>query len=128
MKKRALICGGTAIAFVVLIVAVVAIDAWQDRPGVTKKNYDRIEKGMSREQVQAILGTKSSVSSIFVSGGGVWTIETWSGEDGAAARLTFICNVDGLDKLSTKDWTASTETAWQTVLRWMHLRKSYALR
>ena len=53
-KKRLLLIVGGMAAFVGLTLGVLAL--LPPKPGVTKENYDRIEVGMTRGEVEQIFG------------------------------------------------------------------------
>jgi hypothetical protein len=110
------------------------------RPGVTKANFDRIEKGMTRAEVEEIFGgkgttwetfwmrsdadihkemTKAEMHEMFVREGKGWQrfIMRWGEDDGAQAGI-LIQN----DCVVAKQWFDSNETFLDKVRRWLHLR------
>jgi len=54
-KKWWIIAAATIAACIGLAFVIPALRPW--RPGVTKENFDRIEIGMTRTEVEAILGS-----------------------------------------------------------------------
>jgi hypothetical protein len=100
------ICGGIA----------VAIPALQPPgPGVTKANFDRVEDGMSREDVEAILGEDSEL--FLINAGPTHATRTWTGADGSTACISFYI----LQGVRSKRWTESTETIPDKLRRWLPL-------
>lgn len=81
-----------------------------DRPGVTKANFDRIDNGMTLQEVEQILGRPGTYT---------WGGYYWSADDGASAFVGF--NFDG-DSAGPKTWADSTEsTLLDKIRRWLHL-------
>jgi hypothetical protein len=94
-------------------------------PGVTKANFDRIEVGMTKTEVQAILGSDSQPApfmfggtSTMVAALSTCNAEAWCRDDGAWARIIF----DNADVVISKDWIDSSENTLETIRRWLHLR------
>ena len=104
-KKRLLLIGGFLAACVCLPLGVVAI---------MPPSYDRIEKGMTRMEVEQILGAPRDPHTTWDR----WLY--WDAEDGsvAALRLGF-----GLFNNSVIDghWVDSNETILNKIRRWLHL-------
>ena len=110
-KKRLLL-----IAFLPLIAVVVlgVLSILPPRPGVTKANFDRIEKGMTLGEVELIIGQRGLLAYRWdgiVSGG------HWEAEDGSSTAIMF---VDGC--VDDKRWLDSDETILDKIRRWLHLR------
>ena len=118
---------------------IVANISASRRPGITKANFDRVEKGMSKAEVQAILGSDSRFSGSTFSLRWMTVRETWHADDGAEAEITFLrseyaddgavaeidfLQADNKDRVFHVKWTPSSETALERVLRWLHLRKN----
>ena len=80
------------------------------RPGVTKANFDRIEKGMTKAQVEEIFGRE---------GVPLWTPRAllWASDDGSEVEVDF--GVVGC--VQTKIWVGSNETILDKIRRWLHL-------
>jgi hypothetical protein len=110
MTKKCLLIAGTLAAFACLL--LVAIALLPMRTGVTKANFDRIEKGMMYADVEAIFDEPAW----FDHGDHTRHLADWRREDGAVARVVF---VDG----SATDilWFDSTETFSEKFRRWLHL-------
>ena len=70
MRKRWLLAAGTMAGLVGVVLFVLAM--LPPGPGVTKANFDRVEKGMTRAQVVAILG-KATYEPPGWGGGPYWT-------------------------------------------------------
>jgi hypothetical protein len=85
-------------------------------PGVTRANFDRIEKGMTRAEVEEILGEK---------GDWRWIVQdreeksewAWRANDGPEAVINF-----EMDCVTEKQWSGSNETFPDKIRRWLHLR------
>jgi hypothetical protein len=109
------------------IAAVWVIDANSPAgPGVTKANYDRIEKGMTKEDVRAILGGKGESHFLLFAGGTLhtWITSTsWTGEDGSVAEMHFVESGDGPARVTATNWIESKETITERLLRVLRLRK-----
>ena len=90
------------------------------RPGVTKANFDRIEKGMTLAEVEAILGKNHSAYFVSMK----LTIRPrfgtriWSNPDESRAQIFFPSE----DSVYTKRWTDSSETTVEKICRWLRLR------
>ena len=56
MRKRLFLAAGAIAGLVGVVLVVVAMLPPDDRPGITKDNFDRLERRMTRAQVDAILG------------------------------------------------------------------------
>jgi hypothetical protein len=95
------------------------------RPGVTKANFDKLQEGMSIEQVETWLGADSRrLFGFGRSGLGASTFnQTWIADDGARAAITFSLQygVDEDWKVASMTWTDSTETTWQRIRRWLRI-------
>jgi len=112
MQKRLLLL----IASLPLAVAIsLGVLAMLPGSGVTKANFDRIERGMRLADVEKILGGKARKV-------GIWSApdreeeHDWIAEDGSWA--SFLIH-DGCVRDSL--WMDSTETPLQRMLRWLHL-------
>jgi hypothetical protein len=53
MRRRKLIAAGVGLA---VLVAVGTFALWPSPDRITRKNYERIQKGMSRAEVESLLG------------------------------------------------------------------------
>ncbi len=85
-------------------------------PGVTKANFDRIEYGMAKAEVEEIFGNKGVP--MLLGGKVVKGERFWYGEDGLGAHVTFSNEcVDG------KFWCPDPEkeTILGKIRRWFHL-------
>lgn len=92
------------------------------RPGVTKANFDKLEVGMSKEQVESWLVTdRSTLLSARGLRSGIGR-SVWVGEDGAMADICY--SVQYLAhrnecKVVSITWTDSTEMLCQRIRRWI---------
>src|SRR5262245_52855278 len=75
LQKR--VAGGAALLLVVLVVSLVAV--WKRpvrTPGVTQENFQRLHKGLSQQQVEAILGSEGETLLT-----GLFTLKRYEGTD-----------------------------------------------
>jgi hypothetical protein len=120
------------IAVLPLTVAVVlgVLAMLPPRPGVTKANFDRVEKRMTLSEVWEILGKDSVIvptGFAFSGNAARWerfqeelrtkTTHSWSGDDGAHAEITFRHDVVENKTM----WIGPRETIWQKIRRWLRL-------
>ena len=103
-RKRLFVIAGIFVSVVCIVLATLAM--LPSRPGVTKANFDRIEKGMTRPEVESIFGRKESKG-------------FWRADNGACAFVNFNLSGHAVDM----GWWDSEETTWEKMLRWLHLRK-----
>jgi hypothetical protein len=96
MKKRLLISAGIVAACGGAILAALAL--LPPRPGVTKANFDRLEKGMTIEEVEAIFNFEPDQDNLTRMQGQ----RVWINEHEGLAVVTF--NTDG--KVVELRWSA----------------------
>ena len=93
-----------------LIAVALGVLATLPRSHVTKANFDRIQEGMTKAEVEQIFGEK-----------GKWDAETdrlvWQADDGTWACVWFI---DGC--VTQTNWLNPNETLLEKIRRWLHLR------
>jgi hypothetical protein len=106
-RKHLLLIVGTTAAFVGLTLGALAM--LPERPGVTKANFDRIKNGMTRVEVEGILGEPSRNPLSLLSGRNIWTHVEWNGVDGARIHFTFLNDVIDINA-NAGSWTPSSET------------------
>jgi hypothetical protein len=100
-KRRYLICFAVLVACVCLVLGVYLLLPMQ---GITKRNFDRIEKGMTIEEVKAILGEpRDGDDKGFI----------WRRADGTHV---FVMLKDG--KVDDKEFLPSQESLANTLRRW----------
>ena len=121
-KKRLFLIGGFLAACVCLPLGIIAV--MPPGPGVTKANFDRIQEGMTKPEVQAILG-EGSMPSFFHGDmhGGFMTSQTYTGADGSEASIWF-AGKEGHEEegcVFDKTWRESTETPFQRICHWLHI-------
>ncbi len=116
MKKRYLISAGVLAVCVCLTLAVLAMfPARPIKPGVTRVNIHRIEIGMTRAEVEAVLGRGGSPT-----GGPHLTLNgskafTWWGEHGT---ISLAFDDDG--RVKAKQWDdRPSGTIPQRITRWL---------
>jgi hypothetical protein len=95
-------------------VALVVLALLPSRPGITKENFDRIEEGMTRAEVEAIFGGPANRANPWpnlANNPNEWEDET----SGASA----IINFDENNRVSSKQWWPDgpdERTVWQKML------------
>jgi hypothetical protein len=118
-KKRLLLFGGFLAACVCLPLGVVAM--MPSSPGVTKANFDRIQEGMTKAQVQEIFGEEGRVSNL------VFEIDRkksryWMDFRANDWSLAWIAvHPDDDEIVIEKKWQDSGETFSDKIRRWLHL-------
>ena len=123
MRKRWLLAAGTMAGLVGMGLVVVAM--LLPRPGVTKANFNRVERRMTIDEVTAIFG-EPGIQEPWCMGGHGSTQRTvkWYHDDGAIAEIQFSNNgpmmrtSDG--KVYQKNWHDSPETILHKIGRWLH--------
>jgi hypothetical protein len=116
MKRRYLILALGFVAFVGIVLGVLAI--LPPRTGITKANFDRIEKRMTVEDCEALLGDGWwRLSDTFSERNtpGFFTM-VWRKDDGACIRVDFDDYI-----VTTTSWTDSTLTILDRIRRWLQL-------
>jgi hypothetical protein len=113
MTRRRRILLSAGIFAVVIGVALGVFAVLPPRGGVTKTNFDRVEIGMKKVEVEAIFGeqglaVESNQPQDF--------LFYWRGDDGATATVVFF---DGA--VIQVFWADSTETISDKLRRWLHL-------
>src|SRR5438552_2519853 len=108
MRKRYLVVAGlfASLASVVFVAALLMSGG----PGVTKADFDRIEEGMTLQEVEQILGKPGTYT---------WGGFYWHFDDGAGAFVVFDFNGASAGH---KTWQDSTESPLDKIRRWLHLR------
>ena len=104
-KKHLFLVGGFLAACICLPLGVVAIIP--PGPGVTKANFDRIEIGMTKAQVEKIFGGEGELGADGC---------TWHADDGSFAFVWFID-----DRVLRVQWLSSHDTFFDKIRRWLHL-------
>jgi hypothetical protein len=104
MRKRRLLLIASLPLAVAVIVGVLAM--MPPRPGVTKINFDRIEEGMTLQEVEQIFGKPGRYT---------WGGYHWQADDGAKVFVVFG------NSAGPKTWQDSTESPLDKLRRWLHL-------
>ena len=107
MRKRVILAAGTVAGFVG--VALVVLAMLPPQPGVTKANFDRIEVGMTRVEVDDLFGGKEPLERIDQG----WV---WAADDGSEAYVGFAGG-----GVAAKNWLDSNEPITKKIRRWLHL-------
>lgn len=104
-KKRLLLLAALPLVIAMTLGVLVMLPP---RPGVTKANFDRIEKGMTKAQVEEIFGGEGQKTE--------WG-RYWKSDDGSGAFFQFRdhCVVYG-------EWYDSHETILDKIRRWLDIR------
>jgi hypothetical protein len=132
MKKRLLMIAAVPLAIVVTVSVLAMLPP---SPGVTKANFDRIQKGMTLAEAEEIFGEKGEVTrddkaliaeilgqefaregkSLKVRGD-LRVCRIWGATNGSGAQIEFVddCVVD-------KQWIDTDETFLKKIRRWLHL-------
>ena len=117
-KKRILLIAALPLAIVVTFGVLALLPP---RPGITKANFDRIQAGMKKTEVEQIFGGKGKSSPFRAlvvrrdfDGGAVMC---WDSDIGSWAGILFVdeCVLE-------KQWHNSNETILDRIRRWLHLR------
>jgi hypothetical protein len=106
-RKRLLLIAAMPLAIAVTVGVLAMLPP---RPGVTKANFDRIEKGMTRVEVEAIF---RRVFQDMVEGDKAFL----QADDGSETWIRF--QGDCVDEKGWHDWH---ETFLDKIRRWLHLR------
>jgi hypothetical protein len=114
----------------VLLVGTVAFAPWPQLPAdrVTRENYDRIEKGMSRAEVEALIGPPGDyrtgpsgiVSMTIYCGPSKGKLEAWAGDHGG---ICVYFGPDGVadkqfDNMQKKEQSPIADLRWRLERRW----------
>ena len=105
-KKRLLLIA--AIPLVAGAVTLGVLAMLPPSPGVTKANYDRIEQGMTKAQVEQIFGREGKRTE--------WG-RSWEADDGSGAFFQFRDHC-----VVYREWYESHEPITDKLRRWLHLR------
>ena len=107
MRKRLLLAGGTMMGLVGVVLTVLAM--LPPGPGVTKANFDRIEKDMTRVEVDELFGGKKPLERIDQG----WV---WDADDGSEAYIAFAGG-----GVAAKNWLDANEPITKKIRRWLRL-------
>jgi hypothetical protein len=119
-KRRYLISAAVLAACVCIVIGVLAM--LPPQTGVTKANFDRIEKGMTEKTVEEMFGGECQTfwryeTRVFFGHPATkQDILTWIGEDRSRATIVF-----DQDRLTKKTWTQGDESAFEyfkRLIRW----------
>lgn len=117
-KKRLILIAALPLAIVVTFGILAMLPP---RPGVTKANFDRIQHGMTKMEVEEIFGGKNTGIWADPKKQQVWDVviggqSFWKADDGSEAYIDFVH-----DGVTEKTWEPSTETLFHKIRRWLHL-------
>jgi hypothetical protein len=122
-RQRYLISGGVLAA----ITCVACLVSWLVVPTtrVIRANYERIERGMAKAEVEAIFGGPAD----FVEGGPeepIWWREAWVDAETHTTIQVYFFAPDG--KVANSNWFEGTETSFIDKLRrWFHWEERVSL-
>lgn len=118
-KKRLLLIAAVPLAIVVVLGVLSILPS---RPGVTKANFDRIQVGMTRAQVEEIFGREGKRNRVWMRGieNTMFFViqDEWVAEDSSAALVAFSFPDDYVIET---EWHDSTETILDKIRRSLHL-------
>ena len=109
-KKRLLLIASLPLA-IALTFGIFTI--LPPRPSVTKANFDRIENGMTKAEVEEVFGEKGQPS---YGAPQVGEAMFWTARDGSNAIVEFVDEC-----VAIKQWADSKETIFDKIRRWLHL-------
>jgi hypothetical protein len=116
MKKRDLKLAALAAVSVFAAIGVIAM--LPPSPGITKANYDRVEMGMTRGDVEAIFGEPDS-RLLAISPDGSRRIDLWKADNGAMAVIHFldgrVTNWEQCKRIESQEGIGEKIRRW---LRW----------
>src|SRR5207247_963515 len=100
MTKRGLLAAVAGVALLALVIAIFFLS--RPRSSITFDSYQQIQSGMTRLQVESILGgpARQEVRPTVDVRSGVWLSEEWWGEEG----VIFV-RFDEADKVSEKHFS-----------------------
>ena len=114
-KKRMLLI---AILPLAIIVTVGVLAMLPPRPGVTKTNFDQIQEGMTKAEVEAIFGGHPSKDFQYRVKREIYTSGIWCEDNGK--EVAWIEFFDG--KVCDTRWGGVNESITDKIRRWLHLR------
>ena len=106
-KRRLLLIAAVPLVACAMTLGVLAM--LPPSPGVTKSNFDRVAKEMTRAEVERIFGGKKT----FTEG----PYDIWEADDESLALIGFEDN-----SVTHLFWEDSGETFLNKIRRWLHLR------
>lgn len=94
-------------------VALVVLPMLPSGPGVTKENFDCIEDGMTRAEVEAILGGPANANA----NNRFWPERPWDEWENDLGDSVTIC-FDAEDRVKSRTWEVGSDdrTIWQKLL------------
>ncbi len=109
-KKRLLVVSVLLLALLGIGLGAAALIP--EGPSVTKANFDRIKKRMTRDEVETIIGPPE------VDGGKYARWALWASADKSTVRISFSESGD----VAETSWQDSFEPFSLKIRRWLHLR------
>jgi hypothetical protein len=119
-KKRLLLLAVLPLTIVVMLGILAMLPA---RPGVTKANFDRIQVGMTKAEVEQIFDGEAGKQLLTTAVAGLPDMPVekkayWWGDEERSVAVVIFEN----DVVIRKEWGESDETVMQRICRWLHLR------
>ena len=112
-KKRLILIAAMLLAVFAVTLSILVL--LPPSPGVTKANFDRIEKGMTVAEVEEIFGRGANIVTRDVVEKND-RFRAWSEADGSRADIYFMDSF-----VTDKHWWESNETLFDKIRRWTHL-------
>lgn len=104
------------VAFALVIAVPFVVQAMlPSGPGITKANYDRIQDGMTFDEVRAFLGGPDSFTDPSIEGSARRGELLWVNDDKSGAAVSF----DENGKVFDKWWADSSEGLGEKLCRWI---------
>jgi hypothetical protein len=108
-KKRLLLLASLPLTIAVTIGVLAMLPP---RPVITKGNFDRIQEGMTKAQVEEIFGREGFISNYSGTDHRIWVA------DDRSQAVIFFSD----DGVTDKDWEDSNETFLDKIRRVLHLQ------
>jgi hypothetical protein len=118
-KRRYLICVAALAACVGIVIGVLAM--LPPQPRLTKANLDRIKKGMTLKEAEAILGEPSSVKEFVDPPAPAFQLADWTSNNGRTI-VQIVFDDKGAGMVTTGGGP-DEETFLEMLRRWLHLPK-----
>jgi hypothetical protein len=124
MKKKCLLLSAGLLVILASAGFFIGLTFLDRRPGVTKANFDRIETGMTREEVDALFGDEVLPFLVIDEDPNeVWPIDTsgnelysWSIDDVGMAHITFHNGI-----VVERAWYDRSDTLLEKLRRWLRI-------
>jgi hypothetical protein len=115
MRKRLILTTVTVAAVACVVLGTLAM--WPPRKSVMEAKFDRIENGMTLEEVELVLGRRADIPISNKTGSLMHGSYIWS-DDGVEISISFM----NTPFVHQKSWDDTPKTIPQKIRRWLHLR------